>query len=176
MKEVLKYRLTGAIVIVALMVIFLPIVFDGAGYKQLSKLQHPQTSKPAIVFDQHFPELKQKVITQQGIPLAVDEKPQISRLKKGEIESPSETTRPQLPPSAKGWIVQTGVFSSKQNAESQKQALIKKGFSKVFYKQETLQGKIVYSVRSGPFEQSQAQNVSDKLLVTMQIKSHIKKP
>ncbi len=57
MEQHLKQRLLGAAVIVALGVIFLPVIFDGDGYRQLSNVELDVPEQPRISFEQNFPEL-----------------------------------------------------------------------------------------------------------------------
>ncbi len=57
MEQQLKQRLLGATVIVSLGVIFLPIIFDGDGYRQLSDVELEIPEQPRISFEQNFPEL-----------------------------------------------------------------------------------------------------------------------
>lgn len=60
MKQHLKQRLLGATVIVSLAVIFLPAVFDGEGYRQLSRVEIDVPERPHISFEQNFPELPER--------------------------------------------------------------------------------------------------------------------
>ena len=57
MKQHLKQRLLGATVIVSLAVIFLPAIFDGDGYRQLSRVEIDVPERPRMSFEQNFPEL-----------------------------------------------------------------------------------------------------------------------
>ena len=57
MEPHLKQRLLGAIVLVSMAVIFLPILFDGDGYRQLSNFEFNIPEQPRISFDQNFREL-----------------------------------------------------------------------------------------------------------------------
>lgn len=74
MKQHLKQRLLGATVIVSLAVIFLPVVFDGDGYRQLSKVDIDVPERPHISFEQNFPELPDRspavVVTREQINAA----------------------------------------------------------------------------------------------------------
>lgn len=58
MEQHLKQRILGAVVIVSLAAVFLPIVFDGEGYQQLSRVDLDAPLTPRISFDQSFPELR----------------------------------------------------------------------------------------------------------------------
>lgn len=73
MKQHLKQRLLGATVLVSLAVIFLPIIFDGGGYRQLSKVEVDVPEQPHISFEQNFPELPERtpkmVITREQVEI-----------------------------------------------------------------------------------------------------------
>ena len=57
MQQQLKQRLLGAAVIISLGVIFLPVIFDGDGYRQLTGVDLDIPEQPHISFDQSFPQL-----------------------------------------------------------------------------------------------------------------------
>ena len=54
MEQPVKERLVGAVIIVALAVIFVPMLFDGDGHREFSRLQVEMPAPPALVFGQHF--------------------------------------------------------------------------------------------------------------------------
>ena len=162
MERAVKERLAGAVIIVALVVIFVPMLFDGEGYRELSRVQVEMPEPPALVFGQHFPAFDDKA--------APDAAPAV-------VPSPSTTARtapPRRPPvvaappaplapttpdvSRRGrWIVQTGAFAIRENADAQRAKLRKAGFEPVFYKRDgDRRGKTVYYVRIGPYERRPA--------------------
>ena len=60
MSQHLKQRLLGAAVLMVFAAIFLPVIFDGAGYRQLSKIELGIPEETRISFEQDFPELYEK--------------------------------------------------------------------------------------------------------------------
>ena len=166
MERAVKERLAGAVIIVALVVIFVPMLFDGEGYRELSRVQVEMPEPPALVFGQHFPAFDDKA--------APDAAPAIAPVV---VPSPSATARtapPRRPPvvaapsvpsapttpnvSRRGmWIVQTGAFAIRKNADAQRAKLRKAGFDPVFYKwDENRRDRTVYYVRIGPYERRPA--------------------
>ena len=59
--------------ITVLGVVFLPIIFDGAGYRQLSNIEIDIPEQPRISFDQIFPELSDRdspvVVTRESVSI-----------------------------------------------------------------------------------------------------------
>lgn len=168
MERPVKERLAGAVIIVALAVIFVPMLFDGEGHREFSRLQVEMPEPPALVFGQHFSALDDK-----AAPAAA-----------GSVEAPSAATTaravtPSRPPVVAAppapaskdapqldvWVVQVGVFTMRKNADDQRAKLRKAGFDPVFYKRhENQRGETVYYVRVGPCEgRSAAAEVADRL-------------
>ena len=75
MEQRLKQRLLGAVVIVSLAAIFLPLVFDGEGYQQLSRVDLEAPLSPRISFDQSFPELRDSEVVSTREQISVRDLP-----------------------------------------------------------------------------------------------------
>jgi len=162
MKLRLKQRLVGAVVLVALAVIFLPMLFDGPQPPQSQVLLEPIPQAPGadyvprkITLDvpdlsttqprmpaQEVPEIKQVVAPD---PDAVPE-PEPSAPK------PASKPAPAPAPVAKGsgWVVQVGSFSNPDNAHALRDRLIGMGFEAYAEPVSGADGKRAMRVRVGP--------------------------
>ncbi len=105
MKQHLKQRLLGATVIVSLAVIFLPVVFDGDGYRQLSKVEIDVPERPRLSFEQNFPELPERSMV----------------VTRGRIDASD-------PPAAGDWFVRVADFDAADAAESLVKRLSDRGY------------------------------------------------
>ena len=163
MERPLKERLAGAIIIVALAVVFVPTLFDGEGHREFSRVQVEMPEPPALVFGQHFPGFDDEAAP---APAAVPASPTVAP-----TAGTARSVPPRRPPIVAAppaqatqtasrlglWVVQTGVFAIRKNADDQRARLRKAGFDPVFYKRhEKRPGEIVYYVRIGPYEERPA--------------------
>lgn len=178
MDSALKQRLVGATVLVALGVIFIPMLLErGSEDSRLSVRMEippkPEFSNQKTVLDN--PPKIEPIETPQPIDQAIEQaKPKKSEEKSdsasggGEIAASVETM-PKNPVSKNKtagdqWIVQVGSFSRQANAEVLRDKLKKDGFAAYMESARTVAGS-VYRVRIGPIEQrAQAENLADKLL------------
>ncbi len=162
----MKERLAGAVIVVALAVIVLPALFDGEGYREFSQVRIEAPEKPAIVFGQHFPALEQErgeaggatgtAVRRAPVKEPLRAAPPVVRDKA--VRAPDKAARApgsagRAPGSAgrARWVVQAGVFSVRENADSLRATLSKAGFAPVFFKEaQDRRGAPVYFVRIGP--------------------------
>ena len=168
MERAVKERLVGAIILVALAVIFVPILFDGDGRREFSRIQVEMPEPPALVFGQHFP-----VLDDEGAPVASSGAEDSAAAARASTmvraitpprppvvaapptppaqAPPARTARPASPLDL--WVVQTGVYGMRKNADAQRAKLRKAGFDPVFYKRHQKRaGEVTYSVRIGPYK------------------------
>jgi len=152
MEQPMKERLAGAVIVVALAVIVLPALFDGEGYREFSQVRIEAPEKPAIVFGQHFPALERAQGEAAGTTgTAVRRAPM-----KGPLRAAAPVVRDGAARAPDGaaralWVVQAGVFSVRENADSLRATLSKAGFDPVFFKEaQDRRGAPVYFVRIGP--------------------------
>lgn len=145
----MKERLAGAVIVVALAVIVLPALFDGEGYREFSQVRIEAPGQPEIVFGQHFPALERARGEAGGTTgTAVRRAPVKEPLR---AAAPVVRDRAQRAPGNAGWVVQAGVFSVRENADSLRATLSKAGFAPVFFKEaQDRRGAPVYFVRIGP--------------------------
>lgn len=185
MSDLLKYRLTGAIILVSLMVIFLPIFFDGAGYQDLAGMSEIRKEGSApIVFKQQFPELSpQKTTTHYGIPVKDEPAPRAERInpypsKRGKLTLDEPIQKPIKRKNKKAqspgqWFVQGGVFSHKANADNFAQKVRKALAQKTIQRTEKKDKLTIHKVLIGPFGQAAAERVKSKLHDKLKIKGSI---
>lgn len=179
-----RHRIVGAVILVALAVIFLPLLLN----------DHPTETPPAPATPGPTPDARVIVapvppsgstaapdarptapadtsgsnIVTRVVPVPVEpvaEKPlppapveNAPPAPKGHAETPSKTasvtTRPATPV-AKGWMVQVGVFSHLENARHLEEELRQKGFPAVLNPPAPAKGKTV-RVEAGPYKDAAA--------------------
>lgn len=160
----LRHRLVGALVIIALAVILVPLVLDFS------------TDPVALSSRDNIPEKPQGY--------RIEEVPLIAA--GGDISGttaipapPGQT--PSAPGAAAGqtgagkppaWVVQVGSFSSQDNARVLRDQLRAKGYKAVFIDRDTLAGKPVLRVRIGPeLERNRSEQVRDRLAREMKLEA-----
>lgn len=163
----LKQRLVGAIVLVALAVIFVPMLLDGAGTRdniarEVGIPERPTFAEPAL------DEVAEPVAAETGEPadaLDVVAEPE----EEGAPESaPTDapTTVDGTPATADGpsaWAVQTGSFAQRDNAIGQRDSLLDAGFDAYIDAGDTANGRI-WRVRVGPIgRETEARSLRDRL-------------
>jgi DedD protein len=154
MDKELKQRILGAIVLVALGVIFIPALLDGSGYRSR------ETHSIEIPSPPKFPPLRQTTL--EPIPTPVD-KPvaQVVTEEKKAVAEPVQT-----------WALQVGTFSTKESADSFAKALRKEGHT--YVDDIMMEGKKVYRVRIGPeLDRARLEKLKDKLNAERKIKAFI---
>jgi DedD protein len=154
MDKALKQRILGAIVLVALGVIFIPALLDGAGYRSREK------HTVAIPLPPKFPPLSQTTLEPVATP--IDNK----------IKQVVEEQKKQAATPVQSWDLQVGIFSTKASAESFAKTLQKEGHA--YVDSTTVDGKNVYRVRIGPeLDRARLEKLKDKLNTERKIKSFI---
>jgi DedD protein len=143
----LQQRLVGAIVLVALGVIFIPAILDGSGYKSRHARSIEIPERPV------FPPLSQDRL--EPIPTPLD-----ATFKK---QSEQRTKKPEKTAKLKSWMLQIGTFENKKNAEKYRDEMRKKGYTTQVFT-DTSKGKTSYKVRIGPdLDKQRMQTLRDKL-------------
>ena len=169
-KHAFKQRIIGAIVLVALAVIFIPILLPGHrdfGFTDTATDSHTPP-KPAELENIKVLELEKPVpapAPREVIRTPIDERSPPAP--KTELETPvveqkpvSTDTKPTPPPvsqetksdtatTPKAWVVQVGSFGQRENALRLRDQLRKKGY-KTFVEQISTADKTFYRVRVGP--------------------------
>lgn len=180
MNQQLKQRLTGAIVLVILGVIFLPMILDKP------EPVKPESAVTELPFETPVNATGQVTIPEEVIARYVPE--DLPPQKAGEnhvvndtseeVESEENTdpekkakshpdeqlhTNIKAPVSETEWYIQAGSFSSKQNADLMVKRLLSGGFN-AYHESIESGGRRLYRVRVGPFDSGlKAKEIKQKL-------------
>ncbi|WP_165869098.1 SPOR domain-containing protein [Thiogranum longum] len=171
----MKQRLVGAIVLVALGVIFIPMLLEGPNrtlVPEMDKIPEPETLAPELPLEP-FPPLREpvpasrailtepagaKVAQQSSPPTQAVEEP-VPAPEPAVIVPPAPVAAPAKPlpiekpvtePLKGSWVVQVVSLSSESNALALRDKLRKGGFA-TQVEQVRVDGKARYRVRVGPF-------------------------
>lgn len=195
----MKKRLTGAIVLVALAVIFVPMMLDDKDAIRDAGVEREIPVEPVATFrEDMIPDSRQDAIdSNQGLTeqerryeLPVGEEqgspessmpvaeanvttipPASTQQSPTHVEKPKTVTDPSpAAPSGKGWVVQAGSFGQSANAEKLVNQL-KKGGRTAFIEKIDVSGKTLYRVRVGPMESREA---ADKELAAIEKEFNLK--
>ncbi len=174
METNLKQRLIGAVVIIALAAIFVPMLFDGSGRKESSMVEAELSlAPPKFNFESQLPDAEQldslPVAEKDPVPQAVTadsvseptavrapagkpdkvEKPVVQKSKpKPEPVKPTASQIESVP-SLGAWAVQVAAFEEKSTALAVQKKLTDGKFSAFTEKLEK-GGKVLYRVKAGP--------------------------
>ena len=200
MEQTLKQRLIGAIVLVSLAVIFIPIILEGPDDewtpRSHSLPEKPQLDyradmdlvlPPPVLVDDQKP--KTEVTTQSAPPASKEPASKPARPEvKAEPEpapAPAKVAAPQNlpakkppPPAAvqktlKGWFVQVGSFGQEMNAKGLQDRLVAGGFKTELQKIE-IGNKHAYRVLVGPSaSRAEAEKQAASLKTGQQLKGMV---
>ena len=177
MNAALKQRVVGAIVLVALAVIFVPMLLDGAGTRddvarEVSIPERPAFAEPALedIPEPVLPETEDEVAP--AAPDAVAE-PETEAAGTWEPEPADDEADDEAAAADDGadadadapsaWAVQTGSFSRRDNAVAQRDRLQEAGFDAFIDSGDTSSGR-VWRVRVGPLGlEAEARSLRDRL-------------
>lgn len=168
MEPPVRYRMVGAIVLIFVAVVFLPWLFDGAGFEALQDLDRPIPERPLFV-EPHTPAapVRPPVGAQApraaAEPLPPSDAPPAGPVSGSQVPATESASMPVAstpPPAARsgqpaggsaaaGWVVQAGSFGREANAREQLQRLRESGFS-AFVEHGTAEGRDVWRVKVGP--------------------------
>ncbi|WP_373023890.1 SPOR domain-containing protein [Thioalkalivibrio sp.] len=162
----IRFRLVGAVILIVLAVIFLPWLFDGAGYEHMSGIDDPVPAAPsfaepdiALPSERPAPSrdnAPDAPAAESGAPVAdlhnlENGAGASSDMASGDAEDPMRTVEPDEPVQA-GWAVQIGSFRGKDNAREQVATLRDAGWP-AFMDDSTADGRPIYRVKVGPLAQ-----------------------
>jgi len=191
MEQPLKQRLTGAIILISLAVIFLPMLIGNKPTDvEIVDIQIPAApadlpNKIVTLPEQEAEEFAEvKISAEKGVQVTVKEPvaekepsksvvkvkvaPKVVQLKKPIIPKP-----PKLKPveSITSWVVQVGSFSDGKNANALSNKLIKAGFT-AFVEESSAKKGATFRVRVGPeLSREKADTMKTKLQKEQGIKS-----
>jgi len=174
MDQNIKNRLVGLVVILAIAVIFLPVILDGSGvHKQKIEVIIPPP--PKITEYSHFdqdltkltadvsalPDLEPRFVDENSTPVQVT--PDSNATK------PEITAKPVLKADKKqaggmSWVLQVGSYQDREKALKQRDKLRKSNIATVFIEKFKSASTINYRVRLGPFlNRSQTRVAQNKI-------------
>ena len=176
METTLKQRLIGAVVIIALAVIFVPIILDGSGQQKSVAVNMEAPPVPKFTFKSDLPDpkkldelpvlekpndapAKQAVVTEHSTPQdppANTAKP-IAKV----IDATSNHIRPNA--ALNTWGVQVAAFSEKAKALVLQEKLLAYNYP-AFIEKSTKDAKALYRVKIGPMlNKEDAEKLRDKI-------------
>ncbi len=194
MDQKLKQRLTGAVVLVSLAVIFIPIILEGPD-DEWTPRSHSLPEAPAVEYQAEIelplpeetpvslaipeketsthPESESIVIEETVATEVVETKPVPAKVPEPQ---PVVQKKPAAPPVAApaalpaGWYIQVGSFSQEMNATGLRERIVAWGFEVRTQKISTGKG-TAYRVLVGPSaSRAKAEKLRDKLVSKHQIK------
>jgi DedD protein len=168
-EQIVKQRVVGAVVLVALAVIFIPALLEGPDHEPAPEaLDIPASMndlregsiEPLEPVQQTLivpPEAVTTVVIEAPTPGAQQASAAVPEAEPVEAEVPAAApvAQPQSPatiaatPAAGGWVVQVGAFGQEANAMGLRDRLRKAGFA-AFVEKVTLATGSLYRVRVGP--------------------------
>ena len=158
MESTLLQRLVGAAVLVALGVIFIPALLDGAGYKARQRRDIHVEPKPA------FPPPGQTRVAPIATPLSR----MVVKQADGNITPAKHIEKP-----VQAFALQVGTFSQRGNAEGLRDKLRKAGYA-CFVVPVVDKGKTSYKVRIGPeLEKSRLDKIKPKIKKAFKLDSYV---
>ena len=187
----MKQRLVGAIVLVALGVIFIPMFLEGPDRNVVPELEplpelmdtgpaRPLESFPAA---DDVPAAPLTSVLSAPLPAetgSVSEMPDIETVEESVPQPQPPVEAPQASAAEPGplgsWVVQVGSFSSQKNALALRDKLRTEGFATQVEK-VTVEGKVHYRVRVGPYlERTEAdqnqQQLAEKFKLSARVLSY----
>ncbi len=176
METTLKQRLIGAAVIIALAVIFVPMILDGSGQRESVAINIDVPPEPKFTFESELPDPKQldelpvleKSIGSDSIQTSVDEKVESkTQSVPDKVSSPKivEATANHIKvnPSLNAWAVQVAAFGEKDKALVLKEKLLASNYS-AFTEKSANGSKVLYRVKVGPeLKRENAEKLRDKI-------------
>jgi len=183
METTLKQRLIGAAVIIALAVIFVPIILDGSGRQESVALNVEVPPEPTFTFDSDLPDTKkldelppmdkpedaaidpseQMENAEQSLPETAEEtKTTSAQVVKAQVV---EATKNHIKtnPALSAWAVQVAAFGKKGKALALQEKLLASKLS-AFTEQSGKGNKSVYRVKVGPeLKRENAEKLRDKI-------------
>lgn len=188
METTLKQRLIGAAVIIALAVIFVPMILDGSGREQSVALNMEVPPEPTFTFESDLPDPKQldalpaiehteEPRTDEAVTATEDTTasnqaeetpPVVEKQASAQNKTPAKTveateTHIKTNPALSAWAVQVAAFGEKDKALALQEKLLASNFS-AFTEQSGKAGKTIYRVKVGPeLQRENADELRDKI-------------
>ncbi|MGI9227887.1 MAG: SPOR domain-containing protein [Gammaproteobacteria bacterium] len=181
METTLKQRLIGAAVIIALAVIFVPMILDGSGQQESVAINMEAPPKPKFTFESDLPDpkkldelppIEKKADTTQSSEkesVATEATPtpkkEASVTEEGTqsvvVEATANHIKPN--PALSAWAVQVAAFGEKDKALALQEKLLA-GNYQAFTEKSANGNKVLYRVKVGPeLKRDNAEKLRDKI-------------
>lgn len=172
MEKALKQRLTGAVVLVVIGVIFVPLLLDGAGHNARFSRDVEIPPEPVIKI-KSWEELKEipanpaKSVTSTSRTRSETKVVPEPKPEKKPVVKPKKVTKPSI----KAWALQLGSFKQQTNSLVLRDQLRAKGY-RAFVDTTSSKGVTSYKVKIGPdLDRSKLEKIADKLEKQEKLKS-----
>ncbi|MEN8170146.1 MAG: SPOR domain-containing protein [Pseudomonadota bacterium] len=186
MNEQIKRRLVGAVVLVSLAVIFIPMLLDGGNNSSMPRFGSNIPQQPEFDFEPLDIPLqpvtpitadRPRVIDKVEKPAPAASKPAQSKptepVKSVPTADIKEVSKPAATEAPVTWVVQVGSFSQSGNALTLRDKLRKNGFT-AFVEKYRDKGKSSYRVRVGPeLKRENAEKQLQRIKSKLQLKGII---
>lgn len=156
----LTHRLVGALVLIALAAILVPLILDFNDERLPPSGRDTVAEKPRDFRVEEVP----LIVPGEVVVPAGDA---VSATGAGAADAPGATPAAGKPPA---WVVQVGSFASEDNARVLRDQLRAKGYRAVFIDRDMIGGKPVLRVRIGPeMERARSEQVRERLVREMKL-------
>jgi len=170
----LKQRLVGAIVLVALAVIFIPMILDGEHGRTLPPFGQAIPEKPAVLKDLEAdkippvavpppPGIVERQLVDKNTATLKPETTAVVKTTPATSATRTATT-PVAKKAVKAWVVQVGSFTSRKNAMALSNKLRKQQYP-AFVEAVKTGGNWTYRVRVGPEVRRSSSEATQKALL-----------
>ncbi|WP_018993866.1 SPOR domain-containing protein [Thioalkalivibrio sp. ALgr1] len=173
----IRFRLTGAVILIVIAVIFLPWLFDGAGYEHMSGIDDPVPNAPTFAApDIALPsereatpprperegEGESRIADLHALENGEEGRETAADKDNGPIPEPVEAA-PESRAIEAGWAVQVGSYRDGDNAREEEARLREAGLP-AFIDESEAEGRSIYRVKVGPVAQrDEAQKLGEQL-------------
>lgn len=143
----LKYRIVGITVLFALAVIFVPMILDGSGRDQVTRVEMDMPTAPKLTFSDDLVQSAKAPAPQHS----KSSQPSESALEKIDLVKNTipEVSVKENNAALSGWVVQVGAFTEQEKAHALQERLAQASFD-VFIEIGEKQGQHYYRVKAGP--------------------------
>ena len=142
MNEVLKNRIVGVIILIALAAIIIPMLFEGSGQKTLKFKEIKEQKNIIFKYSEEVEEVNQEKSKKID---KINKNPNSKIINYKDLDNKKKTES-----NSTKWLIRVGSFSKKSNAQNQLKSL-EKIYKQSFIIKSKKDNKNYYSVNIGPF-------------------------
>ena len=162
----LKYRIVGATVLLALAVIFIPMILDGSGQETVTKMEMDIPPEPKLVFS-HEDAIEDKNPAPEFSNAGQSDSQPVLDIENDVVAEPQ--LGKDTPEELQAWVVQVGAFGEKDKAVAFKDQLVAANYDALIEVVNS-DNKSVYRVKVGPMlTEEEAVKVKDRLANEMKL-------